>query len=150
MAQHLATVPSERAHEAALNGHAQGTRMSVADLVAYLIGWHLLVLKWHERTTSGLPVDFPETGYKWNDLGRLAQKFYADHAAQDHLVLLQQLADVHARIVTLVEQETDAALYSAPWYKQHTLGRMIQLNTASPYANALARLRKWQKADGHP
>lgn len=148
LAAELAGVPPERANEASLEGHAQGTQMSVADLVAYLIGWNLLVLKWCEAKGRGLPVDLPETGYKWNELGRLAQKFYADHANTDYHDLLSQFADVHARIAALVEHEADGSLYGAPWYKEYTLGRMIQFNTSSPYANARARLRKWKKAKG--
>lgn len=145
LAADLESVPSERAHERSLEGHAKGTQMSVADLVAYLIGWNLLVLKWVENKAQGLPVDFPETGYQWNELGRLAQKFYGDHAAQPYPLLLQQLANVQARIVRLVEQQTEDALYGTPWYEKYTLGRMIQFNTSSPYANARVRLRKWKR-----
>lgn len=148
LAVDLASVPSELAREATLEGHAKGTQMSVADLVAYLIGWNTLVLKWCDGRAKGLPVDFPETGYKWNELGRLAQTFYADHADAAYTDLLRQLAGVHARLVRLVEQATDAALYGAPWYEKYTQGRMIQLNTSSPYANARSRLRKWKKANG--
>ncbi|WMD22813.1 ClbS/DfsB family four-helix bundle protein [Achromobacter seleniivolatilans] len=147
LAVDLAGVPPERAHEATLEGHALGTKMSVANLVAYLIGWNLLVLKWCHAKTQGLPVDFPETGYKWNELGRLAQKFYADHSEQPYPALLQQFAAVHARIVALVEQASDTALYGSPWYEKYTQGRMIQFNTSSPYANARIRLRKWKKAN---
>lgn len=50
-----------------------------ANLVAYLVGWNELVLKWLERDAAGLPIDFPETGYKWNELGRLAGRFYQDY-----------------------------------------------------------------------
>ncbi len=41
----LAKVQPIRAREATMNGHADGTAMSPADLVAYLIGWNELVLK---------------------------------------------------------------------------------------------------------
>lgn len=94
---------------------------------------------------KGEPVDFPETGYQWNELGLLAQKFYADHAHQDYRALLQQLAQVHARIVALVEASSEAELYGAPWYGKYPLGRMIQFNTSSPNANARTRIRKWKK-----
>lgn len=144
----LSSVPVAHAHEATMEGHAQGARMSVANLVAYLIGWNLLVLKWCDAKARGLPVDFPETGYKWNELGNLAQKFYIDHASADYPGALRQLAQVHARIVAMVERETDATLYGAPWYEKYTQGRMIQFNTSSPYANARARVRKWKKANG--
>ena len=150
LAVDLGSVPPERAREATLEGHAQGTGMSAADLVAYLIGWNLLVLKWCDGKAKGLPVDFPETGFKWNELGQLAHKFYADHAGIAYDDLLQQFAQIHAHIVALVEGETDATLYGAPWYEKYTQGRMIQFNTSSPYANARARLRKWKKEQGIP
>ncbi|MFN3630063.1 MAG: ClbS/DfsB family four-helix bundle protein [Casimicrobiaceae bacterium] len=148
LAVDLASVPPERTREVMLEGHALGTLMSVSDLVAYLIGWNLLVLNWCHGKAKGLPVDFPETGYKWTELGRLAQKFYSDHAGVAYVDLLRQFADVHARIEALVEGETDASLYGMPWYQKYTQGRMIQLNTSSPYANARGRLRKWKKANG--
>ena len=56
LAADLASVPSDRAHEATLEGHARGTTMSVADLVAYLVGWNLLVLKWCEAKAAGRDV----------------------------------------------------------------------------------------------
>lgn len=144
----LASVPPESAREATLEGHAYGTQISVADLVAYLIGWNLLVLKWCDGRSKGVPVDFPETGYKWNELGRLAQKFYTDRADVAYADLLRQFSDAHASIMALVKRETDASLYGAPWYEKHTKGRMIQFNTSSPYANARGRLRRWKKARG--
>ena len=143
----VAKVPATRAREATLEGHSQGTWMSVTDLIAYLVGWNLLVLKWHDRKVRGLTVDFPETGYKWNELGRLAQKFYADHGSADFPNLLQQFAAVNAAIVEMIERESNESLYGANWYEKYTLGRMIQFNTSSPYANARVRLRKWMKAN---
>ncbi|NHZ92429.1 ClbS/DfsB family four-helix bundle protein [Massilia sp. CCM 8733] len=148
LAADLAGIPAELANEATLDGHVQGTRMSVANLLAYLIGWNLLVLKWCDAKAAGVPVDFPDTGFKWNELGRLAQKFYADHAGLDYPALLRRFADVHARIVVLIDGETDASLYGAPWYDKYTQGRMIQLNTSSPYANARSRVRTWKRAQG--
>lgn len=45
----LAKVPPARALDTTLEGHAAGTMMSPSDLVAYLIGWNELVLKWLSR-----------------------------------------------------------------------------------------------------
>jgi hypothetical protein len=148
LAKDLATVPAERTGEKTLEGHARDTRMSVHDLVAYLTGWNELVLKWHAGRDAGEPVDFPESGYRWNELGALAQKFYADYADLSFEALLQRFAEAKARIVTLIERHDDAALYGTPWYEKYTMGRMIQLNTSSPYANARGRLRQWKKENG--
>lgn len=144
----LAAIPPERTGDKTLEGHAKGTVMSVCDLVAYLLGWNLLVLKWIERDRAHQPIDFPETGYKWNELGRLAQKFYADHEALAFPDLLTALDKAKSQIVAAIEAEDDASLYGREWYGKWTLGRMIQFNTASPYANARGRLRAWRKAEG--
>ncbi len=65
----LQAVPESRVREPTLAGHSKGTTMSVVNLLAYLIGWNELLIKWIERDAAGLPVDFPETGFKWNELG---------------------------------------------------------------------------------
>lgn len=75
----LAKVLPARIRESRLEGHAAGTTMSPADLAAYLIGWNELVLKWLSRDDQGLSVDFPETGFAWNQLGQLAQELHHDH-----------------------------------------------------------------------
>ncbi|CAM3883776.1 ClbS/DfsB family four-helix bundle protein [Aeromonas bestiarum] len=144
----LQAVPESLVQELVMEGHSKGTRMSVANLVAYLIGWNELVIKWIERDAAGLPVDFPETGFKWNELGRLAQTFYRDHEGLTYPQLLARLVAARARIVELIAERGDDQLYGRPWYEQWTLGRMIQFNTASPYHNANGRLRKWLKGAG--
>lgn len=144
----LQAVPESRVQEQVMEGHSKGTRMSVANLVAYLIGWNELVIKWIERDAAGLPVDFPETGFKWNELGRLAQTFYLDHEGLAYPALLARLMAARSRIVELIAERGDDQLYGRPWYEQWTLGRMIQFNTASPYHNANGRLRKWLKGTG--
>ncbi|MFX7629046.1 ClbS/DfsB family four-helix bundle protein, partial [Acinetobacter baumannii] len=45
----LRAVPLDLADDCGLDGHAAGTRMSIANLVSYLIGWNELVLKWLDR-----------------------------------------------------------------------------------------------------
>ncbi|PKR91068.1 hypothetical protein CXZ10_02615 [Pleomorphomonas diazotrophica] len=141
-------VPEALTREPTLEGHAKGTVMSVHDPVAYLVGWGELVLKWHSGRSAGVPVDFPETGYKWNELGRLAQKFYADYAGLDYPALLDRLATAKDRILAVIEASDEEDLYGKPWYETYTLGRMIQFNTSSPLDNARKRLRRWKKQKG--
>lgn len=141
-------VPLSVVDESSLEGHAKGTLMSVANLVAYLVGWNELVLRWLDRDARGEPIVFPEIGFKWNELGRLAQKFYADYEAVPYTELIERLAAAKARIVSLIEARSNDDLYGRSWYEKWTMGRMIQFNTSSPYANARGRLRKWCKARG--
>lgn len=144
----LRAVPLSLVDERSLEGHAKGTQMSVANLAAYLVGWNELVLKWLDQDAVGEPVDFPETGFKWNELGRLAQKFYRDHEIVPWPQLLDRLVAAKDRIVLQIETHSEHELYGTSWYGKWTMGRMIQFNTASPYANARSRLRKWMKTKG--
>ncbi|MBL7636875.1 MULTISPECIES: ClbS/DfsB family four-helix bundle protein [Atlantibacter] len=137
----LSLVPAEQAYITQLDGHVSGTQMSVANLVSYLIGWGEQVLYWHQQERAGQNIDFPASGYKWNELGKLAQKYYADYASITcWSALLEKHADTHRKLLELVESYSDDALYGIPWYNTWTRGRMIQFNTASPYKNAATRL----------
>lgn len=144
----LARVPPALAREPVLEGQVKGTRMSVCDLLAYLVGWNELVLHWHAQLRDGKRMDeiaFPAEGFTWNALGALAQRFYADYADLKMDDLLQRLQQAKDQLLALIDAHDDAQLYGQPWYTHYTMGRMIQFNTASPYANARTRLRAWRK-----
>lgn len=143
--EELSSVPEPAISIPSMEGHAQGTHMSVFNLVSYLVGWNELVLKWLAGDAAGKPVDFPETGFKWNELGKLAQKFYRDYEAIPYPQLLERLRAAQRQIISEIEARDDDALYDRAWYQKWTMGRMIQLNTSSPYDNACKRLRKWKK-----
>jgi hypothetical protein len=141
----LESIPAELTQAKELEGHAKGTKMSISDLVAYLVGWGELVLKWRQKKDDHELVDFPETGYKWNELGKLAQKFYSDYAHLDYQTLLIRLEKTKVDILEIVQNTSNQDLYEKPWYDKWPQGKMIQLNTSSPYKNARARVRKWKR-----
>lgn len=139
----LDRVPEDLVREPTLDGHAKDAMMSPADLVAYLVGWNQQVLIWHQRRDEGLPDQLPAEGLKWNELGLLAQQFYADHEDDRWDSLRRQLRETKGTIVELIEPKSDEELYGSPWYGKWTMGRMISFNTSSPYANARKRIRAW-------
>ena len=142
----LSEIPAGLETARTMDGHAKTTHMSPADLVSYLIGWNELVLKWLARDAAGQAIDFPETGYKWNALGALAQKFYADYDALGFDEKRARLLDAKERITMEISRRSDDELYGAAWHGKWTKGRMIQFNTSSPYENARVRLRSWLKS----
>lgn len=141
----LENIPIELTTLKDLEGHSKGTLMSINNLLSYLLSWQELVLKWNIKKQNKEKVDFPETGYKWNQLGKLAQKFYEDYKNDDFNTLLFKLDKRVEEILKLIENKSNKELYEVSWYEKWTLGRMIQFNTSSPYANAKARIRKWKK-----
>ena len=141
----LNSIPADLAEEKTMDGHVKGTQMSVCNLVAYLLGWNRLVLKWLEKDAARQVIDFPESGFKWNELGKLAQKFYSDYEGLEFSSLLKKLTDAKKKIVQIIENKNNHELYEQAWHAQWSMGRMIQFNTSSPYSNARIRLRKWLK-----
>lgn len=141
--QLLVIITPEIAYEQTLDGHSKGTKMSAHNLLAYLVGWNELVLKWIKLDINKEPIDFPDTGYKWNQLGQLAQKFYVDYQPIPYSELLTLFLQVKEHIITHVIATSNQQLYGVFWHNEWTQGRMIQLNTSSAYKNAYNRLRIW-------
>jgi len=139
------TIPEDVARKIAVEGNVKGTQISVCDTVSYLIGWGKLVLKWHAQKSAGQSVDFPETGYQWNQLGKLAQSFHLQYQSWTYNDLLVELKSTIAEILCLIERLDDQQLYADHWYQQYTLGRMIQFNTSSPMKNMRIKIRKFKK-----
>lgn len=143
----LILIPENLSHVAEIEGHVKNTQITAHNVVAYLVGWGELVIKWHDKKTQHLPVDFPETGYKWNQLGLLAQKFYKDYAHIPYPALLEKLDKTVKAILAIIHTHTNHQLYEEPWYDKWTLGRMIQFNTSSPYTNARGKIRRWKNVN---
>ena len=141
----LANIPIDLTGKKELDGHSKNTLMSINNLVAYLVGWGQLVLKWNDKNSKGLKVDFPETDFMWNELGLLAQKFYCDYENDNFKTLMEKLDETTNEILKLIESKTNTELYEIAWYSKWTFGKMIQLNTSSPFKNAKDRIRKWKK-----
>jgi hypothetical protein len=94
---------------------------------------------------KGLEVDFPETGFKWNELGLLDQKFNKYYEKEDFKMLIKKLDKTTKEILKIIESKSNVELYEMAWYDKWTMGKMIQLNTSSPFKNAKDRIRKWKK-----
>ncbi|MGO2513654.1 ClbS/DfsB family four-helix bundle protein [Marinomonas polaris] len=141
-------VPESLSRKCELEGNIKGTQISVCDTVAYLVGWGKLVLKWHSLKSQGLPVDFPDTGYKWNQLGLLAVSFHAEYSDWKYEDVLKELDSTINELISLVSSLSNEELYETTWYEKWTLGRMIQFNTSSPMKNMRTKVRRFNKSNG--
>ena len=139
------SIPNCLSRTIRVEGNIKGTKISVCDTVAYLIGWGKLVLNWYTLFESGKQIDFPEKGYKWNQLGLLAQHFYNEYEDWDYSDLLHELKNTVTKLLELISRLDDEALYGGLWYKSYTLGRMIQFNTSSPMKNMRTKVRHFKR-----
>lgn len=141
----LENIPEALTRDKVIEGNIKDVPVSICDTLAYLIGWGKLVLKWYQRTSNDEAVDFPETGYKWNQLGQLAHKFHTDYADWSFSRLRNTYIAVEEELLTLVNSLSNARLYEQPWYDKWPLGRMIQFNTSSPNKNMNRKIRAWKR-----
>ncbi|MDQ7733657.1 ClbS/DfsB family four-helix bundle protein [Halomonas sp. SpR1] len=141
-------VPESLSRKCEVAGNVKGTQISICDTVAYLIGWGKLVLKWYGLKSRGSPVDFPETGYKWNQLGLLAVSFQEQYSNWKYKDLLNELDSTISELIALVSSLSNDELYERTWYEKWTLGRMIQFNTSSPMKNIRIKIRRFNKNNG--
>lgn len=128
-----------------VDGNIKGTTISVSDTVAYLVGWGKLVLKWYHLKSQNQHVDFPETGYKWNQLGLLADYFHKEYRDWKYDDLLVELESTVNDILLLISNSSNHELYGVAWHEQWTLGRMIQFNTSSPMKNMRTKVRRFNR-----
>jgi len=138
-------IPPKYTREIGVEGNLKDTEISVCDTLAYLIGWGKLVLKWYEYTSNQLEVDFPESGYQWNELGQLACHFYRQYQDWSYETLLSEFRSTTEQILRLINSLSNDELYARSWYKNYTLGRMIQFNTSSPMKNVRTKVRRFKK-----
>lgn len=141
-------IPASMARKCKIEGNIKGTQISVCNTVAYLIGWGNLVLKWYRLKSQGVPVDSPDTGYRWNQLGLLAVSFHDQYRDWKYEDLLRKLDSTIKELILLVDSLSNEELYEKTWYEQWTLGRMIQFNTSSPMKNMRTKVRRFNKSNG--
>ncbi|WP_191603636.1 ClbS/DfsB family four-helix bundle protein [Marinomonas algicola] len=139
------SIPKSKVRKPAIEGNVKDTLISISDTVAYLIGWGKLVLKWHHLKSKSQHVDFPETGYKWNQLGLLAESFHEKYSGWKYEDLLAELESTVNEILLLISRLSNYELYGIAWYEQWTLGRMIQFNTSSPMKNMRTKVRRFNR-----
>lgn len=145
-------IPLSIVNEKTMEWQIKDSKMSVCNLLSYLVGWAELMLKRDRVYTNENRIpDLPDTWYSMSDWGKLAERFYKEYGTHDYKTLLEKLDTWVWEILEILESKDNNELYGVDWYttksssKWYTFGRMIALNTSSPYKNARARIRKWKK-----
>lgn len=138
-----ADIPQHLERDTSLEGN-----VSVADIIAYQVGWGHLLINWYKTGKNGaLPVT-PAEGFKWNQLGLLAAHFYATYKDRSLHQLQEDLRLVVKEVEAIINENSQEQLYSLNvynWTGKWPLGRWINVNTSSPYKSATAKIRKWKK-----
>lgn len=140
----LQTIPSALTREKSIEG-----KISVCDCLAYQIGWGRLLINWYQTGKKEQMPVLPCEGYRWNQLGALAEHFYRTHHKDSYNKLMTEFTTVYKNIQQIISENSDKELYSLGVYNwtgdKWPLGRYINVNTSSPYKSARAKIRAWKK-----
>lgn len=128
-----------------------GGMVSVADLIAYQIGWGQSVIRWVQAGIRGEMPEMPGNGFStWNYIG-IAQHFYRTYQFDEAVEQMQCFEQTVLSILEIVKREEKAGNLDRigvwPWCtlpsgKEWPLSKWIRVNTASPYKRAFSLIKK--------
>lgn len=130
-----------------------GGKVSIADLIAYQIGWGKCLIRWYASGIRGETPEMPGDGFlKW-DYVAIARHFYQKYqydASHQQMEVFDTVVSQLLEIVKIEEQANQLdqigvwAWCTLTSGKQWPLSKWIRVNTASPYKRA-AQLIKHSK-----
>ena len=109
----------------------------VADLVAHLHGWNVLLATWIEAVLRDEAPAAPAPGHSWADLGALNDALHAEHADTPYGEARDLLVASHAHACALLTRLDDLQLAgtdSHAWMEGRTLGDEAHATLARHYA----------------
>ncbi|HEP5844171.1 TPA: ClbS/DfsB family four-helix bundle protein [Streptococcus pyogenes] len=127
---------------------------TLAENLAYQVGWTTLVLKWEEDEKKGIDVKTPSDKFKWNQLGELYQWFTDTYAHKSLYELKEQLTENVKKIYLMIDELTDEELFKPhmrKWADEATktatweVYKFIHVNTVAPFGTFRTKIRKWKK-----
>lgn len=126
-----------------------GDGVSPKDIVGHRAHWITLFQGWYQEGQAGNPVDFPASGYKWNELKR----YNADLRKQQSMMswddAISLLDARHGELLTFIEGLSQDDLYGHPMKggrNDWTTGRWAEAAGPSHYRSAAKYLRQRMKA----
>ncbi len=128
-----------------------GGAVSVADIIAYQIGWGKLLIGWYKAGVAKKTVVMPGEGFVTWDYVGLANHFSEKYRYTDKATTLEAFYKVVEEIIAFVklEQKTNNLTRLGIWDwctigsgKQWPLSKWVQVNTVAPYKRARVMVKK--------
>lgn len=120
--------------------------------LAYQLGWMALIQKWEQEEKDGKTVEMPAPGIKWNQMGPLHERFYADYkqsSLEEMTVMFNKAVDTTCK---WIENSPNDALFQPGGRKwaQSTASnwpvwKWVHINTVAPFKSFRTKVRKWKK-----
>ncbi len=121
---------------------------SVKDILAHLVAWERLFLKWYSAGVQGGAPDTAPVGMCQKTIAALNQQIYEKNRWRSLDDILAEFRTSYQEIVAVIEAIPEEELFvhgRFNWTGQLTLADYIAGNTCNHYAWAKSQIRKWAK-----
>lgn len=122
---------------------------SVKDVLAHLLEWQCMVLKWHTAGVQGKVIPIPAEGLNWAQIPQLNQRIYETYRDTSLADIQKQFKASHKKTLSTIQSLSDEELFTRghyAWTKNNTLGTYFVSCTSSHYNWARTNIKRGLKA----
>ncbi len=125
-----------------------GDSWSIQDLLAHLMEWEQMFLRWYREGRDGGNPDLPAPGYKWNQIRELNRTIWRKHHRSSTKKVIEAFEASYEEILAMVRQLSSEELLTPghfAWTGRYPLTTYLAPNTGSHYRFATRVLKRWLK-----
>jgi len=123
---------------------------SVKDVLAHIVEWQEMNLKWYAAGLRGEKPAMPAPGFTLRELPRLNEMIYRKHRRRSLRAVMGDYSSYHKRVVELIGALSDADLVALGRFSwtgpSWTLSDYLRASTAAHYLWARTLIRRWWRA----
>lgn len=125
-----------------------GDGWSIKDLMAHLVEWEQMLLRWYRESAAGGVPEVPAPGYTWRETPALNQAIWKKHAERSLAAVRRDFASSYRETLETVREIPEEVLLNPgamPW-SNTPLASYVAANTCSHYRTANKILRRWLRS----
>jgi len=118
---------------------------SAKDVLAHLIEWETMVMKWYAAGVKGKVPAVPSEEYNWGQLPQLNHAIYLKHRDRSLEDIQKEFKSSYKKIMKLIESIPEKELFTRgqySWTKNNLLAAYFNSATAAHYRWARTEIRK--------
>ena len=118
---------------------------SAKDVLAHLIEWEAMVMKWYETGVKGKVPAVPSEEYNWGKLPQLNHAIYLKHRDRSLADIQKEFKSSYKKIMKVIEAIPEKELFTRgqyTWARNNPLAAYFVSATSSHYRWARGEIRK--------
>ena len=121
---------------------------SAKDVLAHLVEWEAMVMKWYAAGVKGQVPAVPSEEYNWGQLPQLNHAIYLKHRDRPLEEIQKEFKSSYKKIMKVIDSIPEKELFTRgqyPWMRNNPLAAYFNSATAAHYRWARGEIRKMGK-----